>query len=110
MKNKETLTDEITSYVKAELKDHEDATPWNLFVQADSLRLRSRGYHCLKSLFDHETFEHERNFHGSEILFLCDRLNSPFYIYRKKLVLFDGKSIIQCKTAGSISAWIRLFS
>jgi hypothetical protein len=119
--NKEQLVADIISWLQNEfrnnydLKAHElsklgeiDAT--TLFIQPDSLRLRSLGNRVLKTYFDHETFTLDRPLSVNQILQLSKHLNSPFFIYEKQgattLTLFGHEQIVLCKMAGSVTLWL----
>jgi hypothetical protein len=114
------LTAEITEWLTNELENCDDEVvkkafggrnyrSADYFHNDDSLRLRAAGYQLLKIFFDHEEFQHTREFHTGEILTLAKHMNAPFYINRDKIVLFSHENIVMCKLAGDVASWLKNF-
>lgn len=116
MSHKKDLTDQITRWLQEKI-DNDDGDIGKIFgdhryrsndyfQSSDSLRLRHAGYELLKNYFDHEQFEHDRNFYSGEILLISRNINSPFYIHQNRIVLFDHEQIVLCKLSGSVALWM----
>lgn len=116
---KEKLTIEITDWIQQKIDDinepdpilneNETYSPNDFFFQDDSLRLRYLGYKILTLYFDHETFEHSRNFHANELLILAKHMTSPFYISGNRIVLFNQEDIVLAKLAEDVTSWLNNF-
>lgn len=118
--SKRILTQEITDWLKNEIETSEDEVvtlfgkddyrATDYFVQADSLRLRYAGYQLLKIFFEHHEFIIDREFYAGEILTLSKEMTGPFFIHKRKIVMFSSEHVVLAKMAGGIVPWLESFT
>jgi len=118
--SKKKLTHEITKYLQEQIDSndnpevkqvwgHKEWLPGEFFQTEDSLRLRPAGHTLLKLYFDHEEFEMDRELKAGEILILSKRMNAPFFVHKRKIVLYSNEIIVMLKLAGDVTSWLKLF-
>ena len=120
--SKKKLTQEITQFLQEQIDADSDANPevqkvfgdrqWTsaeFFQQPNSLRLRLAGHQLLKLYFDHEEFLLDRELKASELLILSNNMNAPFFITKRKIVLYSNEHIVMLKLAGDVTSWLKLF-
>ena len=103
---KEFIFDELRAAGHAgsdEDLDHE------MFQASTTLRLRWKGYHTLKSMYDHEEFPLEEKLTGRELMTLKHHVGWPYFVpsNQSTLYLFTMKQSFLLKLqGGDVKRWL----